>query len=54
MGERISKWRIWESYNKLYHVDVDLEQVSYIVLVGYMAYEEVEVLEALLDPGVSN
>ena len=34
MGERISEWGVWKAYDKLEHVNVDLEQVSYFVLVG--------------------
>ena len=33
MGKRIGERRIWKSYDKLLCVNVDLEQVSYIVLV---------------------
>ena len=34
MWERICWRRFWKSYDKLLHADVDLEQVSYFVLVG--------------------
>ena len=34
LGERISEWGIWKSFDKLEHVNVDLEQVSYFVMVG--------------------
>ena len=34
MCEGVGEWGVWKAYDKPEHVNVDLEQVSYFVLVG--------------------
>lgn len=44
---------MYEAYNELQSMNIDLVLGSYGILLKYMVFEEVEMLMALLDPCVN-
>lgn len=47
------EWWVYEAYNELQSMNIDLVLGSYGILLKHMAFEEVEMLMALLDSCVN-